>query len=139
MACLRFVAEPISQGSRDEYRQPQLAGERLDQVCVWPESKCGRLFERDRLDGRADPIVTDLGRRDAALMCDDLGGGEAAKAALAGAHAAAREGFALARPQAAQGKRSAQFAGRDFLAAAGNHVVGRHAMLEPLISVVAMP
>ena len=61
-----------------------LAGERLDQVCVWPESTCGRLFERDRLDGRADPVVTDLGRRDAALMCDDLGGGEAAKAALAG-------------------------------------------------------
>ena len=67
---------------------------RVMSVMVEMESKCGQLFERDRLDGRTDPVVADLGGRNAALMRDELGDGEAAKAALAGAHAAAPEGFA---------------------------------------------
>jgi hypothetical protein len=37
------------------------------------ESRCGQRLQRDRFEGRADAVVADLGRRDAALLCDELG------------------------------------------------------------------
>ena len=99
---------------------------------VWGEktkSKPGQLLERDWLDRRPDPVVADLRRRDPTLVRDDLGDGEAAKAALTGP-CRKPEGFGLIGSRAAECDEMAQLAGRDFLAAAGDHVVGRHAMLE---------
>src|SRR5260370_24177218 len=54
--------------------------------------------------------------------------GQSAQAALTWTHAASAEGLRLVRPETAKLHEMPEFAGRDFLAAAHNHLIPRHAI-----------